>query len=255
MSGGVAAEMEVGIRHRLELDRVRRGRRQEVRPGLAKEEGGRPAGDLLPLLSLWTHRLIVVDGTPVVSTIGLEAAAARALSGAPVVYLDGAHSFDPLVIGRVARTRRHAPRKALALVHVARAFTWHQMERLISNCLADALARYEARSALISGLFETLAEERSSDRDIDRMMDRVLESLRALSMSGCSLVCPCPSRLVGSAHAQRLLVGLRGLADRVVHVQETAGRVHLVEETPMALVGPGTSASSRDPVGGPPLRS
>lgn len=159
-------------------------------------------------------RLVMLYGHPMVIHLTLQAAADRALSGNPVVYLDAAHTFDSLIIGRFAKARRQQPRKVLGMVHVARAFSWHQMERLVSHCLSDALVRYEARIAVIAGLFEALAEEQVSDREIARMTDRLAESVEELTQKGYALLCPCPSIPMETAVGHRLFIRLRSLADR-----------------------------------------
>ena len=45
-------------------------------------------------------RLLLLYGHPLVFRLGLYAAGERALAGEPIVYLDGAHTFDPFFIGR-----------------------------------------------------------------------------------------------------------------------------------------------------------
>lgn len=175
-------------------------------------------------------RLVILYGHPLVTQLSLQAAAERASSGEPVVYLDAAHTFDSLVIGRWAKARRQQPRKVLEMIHVARAFSWHQMERLVSHCLAGALDRYQARTAVISGLFETLAEEHPSDREIARMSDRLLVSIQELTLKGCSILCPCPFVPTETAISHRLFSGLRGLSNRCMKVQEIEGTVQLEEE-------------------------
>lgn len=184
-------------------------------------------------------RLVMLYGHPAVTQLTLCTAAERALSGEPVVYLDAAHTYDALMIGRFAKARRQQPRKVLGMIHVARAFSWHQMERLLSHCLSGALDRYEARTAIISGLFESLSEEQASDREIARMTDRVVESVRELTLKGCLLLCPCPSIPMETAIGRRLFTGLQGLADRSVLVKEVQGEVSLEEERPATTVEQG----------------
>ena len=130
------------------------------------------------------NRLTIVCGHPVVLRLSVKAATDRALAGEPVVYLDGAQSFDPFIIGRLARVGRQQPRTILGLIHVARAFSGYQMERLISNCLAGAMERYQARAAVISGLCDMLNDETIADRAdcaplrSDLRIDSSIESTR-----------------------------------------------------------------------------
>ena len=64
----------------------------------------RPIGPAHPVISLNpSDGLTVLYGHPVVSRIVLQALVDRALTGHPVVYLDGAHTFDALLIRRLAQ--------------------------------------------------------------------------------------------------------------------------------------------------------
>lgn len=170
------------------------------------------------------HSLMVLHGHPLVLRLGLHAAADRALAGEPVVYLDGANTFDPFVIGRLARAHRQAPRKVLSLVHVARAFTCHQMERLVSDCLEEALTRYQARIALVSGLFETFYDEAVPFHEVGRLAGRMMQQLRRMAQRGYVLVCLCPPVPAVTRSRHRLIEQLCGQADRVIRVSEAQGQ-------------------------------
>ena len=172
------------------------------RSGPAKEEAEVPAIHVVPLNP--SDRLTVLYGHPAASRIASQALVDRALSGQPVVFLDGIHAFDAFIIGRLARSRRQQPRKALAMIHVARAFSARQLERLMSQCLVGALERYQARTAVISGLLETLCADGLTDHEVRRLTDRMIESVGHLTLQGVSLLCPCPSVPMPMAPAHRL---------------------------------------------------
>jgi hypothetical protein len=67
--------------------------------------------------------------------------------GGRVVVLDAAGAFDPYRLAREARFRGIAPEAALEAVRVARAFTCHQLVRLVQESLPVELAG--ARQALL----------------------------------------------------------------------------------------------------------
>jgi len=184
-------------------------------------------------IPLTDHSLLVLHGHPLVLRLGLHAAADRALAGEPVVYLDGANTFDPFVIGRLARARRQTPRKILSLVHVARAFTCHQMERLVSDCLEEALVRYQARIAVVSGLFETFYDEAVPSQEVARLASRMMQSLHRMAQRGYVLVSLCPPIPVGMPARHRFIDQLCGQADRVIRMCEVQGQgiLRLEEES------------------------
>ena len=175
-------------------------------------------------------RLLLLYGHPLVFRLGLYAATERALAGEPVLYLDGANTFDPFVIGRLARAHRQQPRKILTMIHVARAFTCHQMERLVSDCLSAALDQYQARIAILSGLFDTFYDQAVPEQEALRLFGRMMEAIKRLTQQGATLLCLCPPAPILTRTSRRCLDQLRGQADRVIRVHEEHGLVRLEEE-------------------------
>lgn len=143
----------------------------------------------------------------------------RAITGEPVLCLDGANTVDPFVIRRLARAHRQAPRKVLSLVHVARVFTCHQMERLVSDCLSEALTRYQARIAVVSGLFETFYDESVPPQEVGRLVKRMIQQLRRLGQQRYATVCLCPPMPMTTRNSQRFLDQHCGQADCVIRVR------------------------------------
>lgn len=176
-------------------------------------------------------RLVLLYGQPSVFRLGLYASGERALAGEPVVYLDGAHSFDPFFIGRMARAHRRQPRALLSMIHVARAFTCHQLERLMSDCLMSALDRYQARLALLSGLFDTRFDQAMPEPEAMRLFGRIMQASQKLAQQGYTLLCLCPQGPTLTRTGRRCLDQLRSQADRVIRVQEEHGMVKLQDET------------------------
>ena len=175
--------------------------------------------------------LMLLYGHPSVLALGLYAAADRALAGEPVVYLDGANAFDPFVISRVARSHGVRPQKLLTTIHVARAFTCHQMERLVSDCLASALDRYQARVAILSGPLESFYDEAVPAEEAARLLQRMIPPLRTLSQKGVRVMCLCPSASPQHQSRYGLLMRLQAAATRLIRVEDIEGMVRLDEET------------------------
>ena len=175
-------------------------------------------------------RLILLYGHPLVFRLGLYAAGERVLAGESIVYLDGAHTFDPFFIGRMARAHRRQPRSLLSMIHVARAFTCHQLERLISDCLMSALERYQSRIAILSGLFDTFYDQAVLDQEAMRLFGRMMDASHKLAQHGSTLLFLCPQAPMLTRTSRRCLDQLRGQADRVICVQEEHGLVKLQDE-------------------------
>jgi hypothetical protein len=71
--------------------------------------------------------------------LAAAAAAWGAARGAPVLVVDAANRFDPYQLVRRARGFGLTPAAALSRVQVARAFTSHQLVRLLQEILPPAL--------------------------------------------------------------------------------------------------------------------
>ena len=179
-----------------------------------------------------SDRLVILQGHRLVCRLGLYAAIERVLTGESVLYVDGANTFDPFVIGRLARTHRMQPRRALSMIHVARAFTGHQTERLVSDCLGSALQRYLAKTVILSGLLETVYDGTAHDQEASRSFGRIADSIFSLTRQGYRVVCLCPSAPLVTAARRRSLKQLCAMANRVIDVQEAFGVVRLEEERP-----------------------
>jgi len=91
-----------------------------------------------PLPSLKPGRGVLLWGESL-RQVAAAAAAWGAARGTPVLVVDAANRFDPYGLVREARARGLAPREALARVKVARAFTCHQLVRLLAESLPPAL--------------------------------------------------------------------------------------------------------------------
>ena len=175
-------------------------------------------------------RLLLLYGHPFVFRLGLYAATERALEGEPVVYLDGASTFDPLIIEELARAHRRTPSTILPMIHVARAFTCHQMARLISDCLEAALERYQARIAIVSGLFATFHDQAVPEQEALRLFGRVMEAIQRFTKQGYIFLCLCPPVSILTNNGRRCFDQLRSQANRTIRVDEEQGILRFDEE-------------------------
>jgi len=173
--------------------------------------------------------LIVLSGHAAVYRLGLCAAADRALAGETILYLAGANIFDPFLVGRLARANRAVPQHVLQHIHVSRAFTCHQMVRLVTDCLASAIQRYAARLVILSGPLETLYDESVPDQEAARLFDTMQIALQRLAQQHTPLLCvsSLPTRASGARCG--FLSTLRAHAHRTLDVRETKEGIQLQE--------------------------
>jgi len=173
--------------------------------------------------------LVLLSGHPAVFRLGLCVATDRALAGDPVLYLDGANVFDPFLIGRLARAGGAAPNAVLGRIHVSRAFTCHQMARLVTERLACALRTYHARLIILSGLLETFYDEAVPYQEVAGLLHRTLATLRHLAHLGHRLLCLSPLPPPEAKGRDTLLKTLAAQANRLIWVEATEAGMSLRE--------------------------
>jgi hypothetical protein len=173
--------------------------------------------------------LIVLSGHTAVYGLGVCAAADRALAGETVLYLAGANMFDPFLVGRLARASRVVPSRVLRQIHVSRAFTCHQMVRLVADCLASAVHTYDTRRVILSGPLETLYDESVPEREAARLFRTMLAALERLAQQDVQVLCVSPLPPGVSDVRRGFLAALRARACRTIEVQETEDGVWLDE--------------------------
>jgi hypothetical protein len=104
--------------------------------------------------------------------------------GKPVLCLDGANRFDPLLIARFARSRISAnqPEAAAAFnqrIRVARAFTCFQMTELLARA-PRMLEKFPARALVVTALPDLYFDEDVREAAAAASFRRVLEALDVL---------------------------------------------------------------------------
>jgi hypothetical protein len=185
-----------------------------------------------PIPGIPPDGLVLLYGEPVVLRLGLYAATERVLDGEPVLYLDGANNFDPFVISRLARAHGTAPRTILQSIHVSRAFTCHQMVRLVTGRLTPALHAYRARVVILSGPLETFYDESIPVDEVTTLTHTLCAAIRQVTRCGYRLLCLCPPAPNQAKGRHHLLRSLRAEATRVIRVEDTDGGLALCEEVP-----------------------
>lgn len=171
-----------------------------------------------PWLPAHHDGLVVLHGHQAVLRLGLRASVDLALAGESVTYVDGAHSFDPFVIGRLARIASVPPRQLLAAIRVSRAATCHQMVQLVTERLGESLREARGRAIILSGPLEPLYDESVPAAEAVRLAQVLFASLRLLSSQGCRILCLCPPPSL--QRRTHLLEALRRKADRVIEAVE-----------------------------------
>jgi hypothetical protein len=173
--------------------------------------------------------LVLFSGPPSVYRLGLCAAVDRALAGEPVLYLAGANVFDPFLVGRLARASRVTPAQVLQQIHVSRAFTCHQMVRLVTDCLPSALRTYDARFVILAGPLDTLYDQSVPEPEARRLFRAMTEVLQHMVDQGVQILCVSPLAPPESGGRSRFVAALRTQARRVIDLCEAEDGLWLQE--------------------------
>lgn len=120
--------------------------------------------------------------------LALQALAAPLVAGEAVVAVDGGNRFDPYAISRAANALGADARTALSRIRLSRAFTCHQLERLLTGRLAAELSRHGARLALVLGLHESFRDADVPYKEACALFRRSVSALQKLSASGVRVV-------------------------------------------------------------------
>jgi hypothetical protein len=174
--------------------------------------------------------LVLLSGPSSVYRLGLCAAVDRALAGEPVLYLAGANVFDPFLVGRLARASRVAPAHVLQQIHVSRAFTCHQMVRLVTDCLPSALRTYDARCVILAGPLDTLYDQSVPEPEATRLFRAMTEALQHMVDQAIQILCVSPLAPSESGGRSRFVAALRAQARRVIDLCEAEDGLWLQEE-------------------------
>jgi hypothetical protein len=174
--------------------------------------------------------LVLLSGPSSVYRLGLCAAVDRALAGEPVLYLAGANVFDPFLVGRLARASRMAPAHVLQQIHVSRAFTCHQMVRLVTDCLPSTLRSYDARCVILVGPLDTLYDQSVPESQAMRLFRAMTETLQDLANQGVQVFCVSLLAPPESGGRSRFMATLRAQARRTIDLREAEDGLWLHEE-------------------------
>jgi hypothetical protein len=129
-------------------------------------------------------RSALLWGDASVARIAVRTAAAAVDRGIAVAVIDGAMAFDVAAIAADAQGRRVPPERWLRHIHIARAFTCHQVATLLCERLDPLLASQSVGLVILLGPCTTFFDESVPFKDAFLLFQRVLRKLEALCTRG-----------------------------------------------------------------------
>lgn len=158
------------------------------------------------LAPLKPGRAALLWGEPL-RPLAAAAAAWGVTRGAPVFVVDGANRFDPYGLVREARSRSLDYKEALSRVKVARAFTSHQLVRLLQEELARELT--PGGLALLLGPVSLFYDEQVPLKERRRLFQELVDTLTLIkARAPILLLQPLLPRGATNRHFGRMLTPL-----------------------------------------------
>ncbi|GAB4341666.1 MAG: hypothetical protein Kow0099_18530 [Candidatus Abyssubacteria bacterium] len=179
--------------------------------------------------------IVLAYGTPAFSVtyLALYMTFAGVAREKPVVYLDGANSFNPFIITRIARKMGLSSEDLLKRIHISRAFTCHQMQALVTDRLEDAFRRFNTNVAVVSGLLDTFYDEDVPFGEAYDLLKAATTEFTRLAGKGARILIACPdSRLPLEARRRRFMDHLIQTASTVLRSEGNDGKARFVLEKP-----------------------
>ncbi|MGH8065343.1 MAG: hypothetical protein ACRERE_08920 [Candidatus Entotheonellia bacterium] len=165
-------------------------------------------------------------GDTSVARIAVRTAAAAVNNGVAVAIIDGAMAFDVTTVAAYAQARRVPPERFLRQIHIARAFTCHQVATLLCERLDPLLVSQGVGLVILLGPCTTFFDENVPFKDAFLLFQRVLHKIESLCKQG-------PLLLVTQAldgHRTRRISFVRALVKAVelgIRVSTVEGRRHV----------------------------
>ena len=171
--------------------------------------------------------------------------------GAKVLVVDAVGAFDPYHLAREARFRGLVPAKALDQVRVARAFTCHQLVRLVRESLPAELAAIPSPEGgtppallLLLGPCSLFYDEQVPLAERRQLFQTLVHGLAQLKPRATIwLLQPCLPQVIPNRHFGR---GLAPLVDTILELCWGRGGPYLQPRPPLShRAGSYTSFSAR----------
>jgi len=179
--------------------------------------------------------LVLAYGTPAesVTYLALYMAFMGSAREEPVVFLDGANSFDPYLLSKIARRANLVPEELLSRVHISRAFTCHQMEALVVERLAGGFREFNTNVAIVSGLLDTFYDQDVPFGEAYGLLETTTAEFARLTGRGARILIACPdTHLPLKSRRNRFVTLLKRISDKVLRSETSNGDARFILEKP-----------------------
>ena len=150
------------------------------------------------------------------------------MEGGEIVFVDGGNSVDPHGIASIARRAGLARLDVLPKVHVARAFTCHQMATILLEQLDEKVREVGAELVVLSCLPELYLDEDVPLSEAHQLFLRSARAIRRAAEESGAVVVATNAGLAKLYRRKSIRRVLYETADRAVRFQHHRGGLKIV---------------------------
>lgn len=161
-------------------------------------------------------QVVLLYGEPDVRIAALRIAVSALLAGETVFWVEGANRFDLYTLTEAAKKWGVDPHPLLRRIKIARAFTVHQLDTLVTRSLPRALRERPDAPAVISDPLALCWDDEVPYAEARRIVQRLVVAVRGLASRGFRLVVTCSDPPAHNRDRARLLDLLRPAATRII---------------------------------------
>jgi hypothetical protein len=98
-----------------------------------------------------------------------------------VIFVDGANTFQPYQIARLAKVHQMDPKKVLDHILLTRTFTAYQMTKLILQNLEEEIKRSNAKLVIISDIVATFLDDDIHNEEAKKIYNQIITKLSIIA--------------------------------------------------------------------------
>jgi hypothetical protein len=161
-------------------------------------------------------QVVLLYGEPDVRIAALRISVSALLAGETVFWVEGANRFDLYTLTEAAKKWGVDPHPLLRRIKIARAFTVHQLDTLVTRSLPRALRERPDAPAVISDPLALCWDDEVPYAEARRVVQRLAVAIRGLASGGFRLVVTCSDPPAHDRDRAGLLDLLRPAATRII---------------------------------------
>ena len=170
------------------------------------------AHDILPPNDASGGGLRILPDDPSAPRNLWESLSNEILTGGTAIFVCGDTRFRPDFLLIKARQAGRLPEEILSRLHIARAFTTHQLLSIVSERLESEILRTRSTLVAVSGLLSLFSDAAVPAREAFGILEQLLVEMDRISRQGVRILIPVEPAPSPSRRARNILLRIRQMA-------------------------------------------